>query len=167
MKNIVIILSEVNSATSIASLASLTAVSIASSHGTGLLADFLMKKIRFQYFLKGAVADETIIMGIARGDATVTEIKAALEQVQLERDLTDQANKRRVLFETLKVMTGVAANPGGHEVNEMEASVGGGKGIPFEKGDGWQIFAYNPDNGALSAGAQELGGQVTYYGIWL
>ncbi len=165
MKNIVEILSHTN-VFSIASLATKTAVVTNSQFGTGLLSSFLMKKVRLLAFLKAAVAEETVIIGMARGDATVTEIKTAIENIQLERDLQDQANIRVVLMETLGIFAS-STSLTAKAVIEMEVSLGGGKGIPFELGDGWAWFAYNPDNGNLSAGSQEVIMQASYYGVWL
>ncbi len=142
------------------------AIAVETGHATGLLRSFLMKKVRAAVIVQGGVADEAILIGMARGDATVTQIKAALEDVQLEDDRKTQAAKRDVLFETLTPLHMVANTVGPNSV-VIEASLGGGGGIPFEKGDGWQWFAYNPDSGALSAGSQTLIGHATYWGIWL
>ncbi len=145
------------------SLAAVTAVQIAGGHSTGLLQSFLMKRVTARWALKGGVDEEIILIGMARGDATVTEIKAALETTQVERNQKNQAAVRDVLFETLKIIR--HEKDGG--MAEIDVSIGGGKGIPFEDGDGWQWFAYNLDNDSLSAGAQEIMGQLCYYGVWL
>ncbi len=150
----------------IASLAAQTAVSIESGHGTGLLSSVLLKRVHATVTIRGAVADEIVVIGMARGDATVTQIKAALEDIQLERDRKGQAAKRDVLFETVDTIQCVAIAAGPSQ-SKMEISLGGGKGIPFEKGDGFQWFAYNPESGAHSAGSQTVLVDATYYGIWL
>ncbi len=152
--------------TAMASLAAQTAVVIESGHATGLLESFLMKRVKATINVKAAVADEMIIIGLARGDATVGQIKAALEDVQLERDRKTQAAKRDVLHETLVTMN-CQANSVGPNAIELDISLGGGKGIPFEKGDGWAWFIYNVDDAALSAGSQVVRLNATYYGIWL
>ncbi len=147
---------------SVASLAANIAVDISTTYGTGLLQSFLMKKVIGTLSIKAAVAEERVLVGIARGDATITEIKAAMENSQLERDLQGQANVRVVLHETVRWL-----NDEGDQIVHLDVSLGGGKGIPFEDGDGWKVFAYNPDNGALSAGSQEILGVLTYFGVWL
>ncbi len=137
---------------------------IESAKGTGLLQSFLAKKLRAHITWLTPDAEDTILVGVARGDATVTEIKAALETEQVERDMQDQANVRVVLHETVHLMHA--------DVNsridpiDMEISLGGGKGIPFEDGDGWQWFAYNIDNADLVAGG-EVVGYAVMYGVWL
>ncbi len=166
MKQIVEILTHnIAPSSTVASLAANTAVVFNNNFGTGLLRSFLMKRVKALFFLKGAVAGELFLVGIARGDATVTEIKTALEQVQLERDLQDQANTRVILHDSLELITGLAADSTG--MAKIEISLGGGKGIPFEEGDGWQWFIYNVDDGAASAGSQQIQGRATYYGVWL
>ncbi len=143
-----------------------TALQIHAAHATGLLRSFLMKKIQYNVHLKAVTSGEGhLIFGMARGDASVTEIKAALENAQLEDDRKTQAAKRDVLFETVRsfVMDGTGVNG---MLVETISGLGGGNGIPFEEGDGWQTFVYNPDDGALTTGAQILG-VVSYWGVWL
>ncbi len=144
-------------------LAKTIAMSIESSQGSGLLQSFLMKKVAVDANLITPDSGDTIIIGMARGDATVTEIKAAVEQIQLERDLVDQANARQVLWETVRVLSDEGGFP---KTVRIVESLGGGKGIPFEDGDGWQWFAYNAGGNDQVAGAfVHLSG--VYYGVWL
>ncbi len=147
-------------------LAGETASIVESGHSTGMLQDFLMKRVRAMWALTGGVAGELFLIGMARGDATVTEIKAALEDIQLERDRTTQASKRKVLHETLKLI-GAGTTTEGTLMVEIDVALGGGKGIPFEKTDGWSWFIYNVLSGAASNASQVISGQSTYYGIWL
>ena len=147
-------------------LASKTALVVQSDHGTALLKSFLMKKFIANLALKTPDAGDVIIVGLARGDATVTEIANALQATQFERDLQTQANRRMVLMESLRIFHGTDTANGGMRALHYEVSVGGGKGIPFEDGDGWQWFVYNPDDGSLAAGS-EIMGIVVYFGVWL
>lgn len=150
----------------LATLVSKTAVVVQSDHSTGLLQSFLMKKVRVAMVLKTPDAGDAIILGMARGDATVTEIKTALETIQLERDLQQQANVRMVIHELTRAFPGLESANGGVRVLNYEVSIGGGKGIPFEDGDGWKWFCYNLDDGDLIAGSEVMG-QNTIYGVWL
>ncbi len=159
------IISDVDVATALGTLATQTAIVMDTSHATALLQSFLMKKVRAHVRSKGATTDDDgILVGMARGDATITEIKAALETVQLERDMQTQANRRVVLFETLMYLRG--SGDGVTQFAEREVSLGGGNGIPFEDGDGWQWFAYNYSDGNLTTG-QSLHLHATIYGVWL
>ncbi len=161
VKNIVEILKDL-STQAIGTLAQGVALAINVTHATGLLADFLMKRVTAEVLINDFDSLDTLIVGMARGDATVTEIKAAIELTQLERDLQSQANVRVVLHETVRFV----AESGTDNKAMIEASLGGGKGIPFEKGDGWQWFAYNHGANDQVAGAIALL-QATYYGVWL
>ncbi len=148
----------------LSTLGSKTAITVESQHSSALNSSFLMKRVRGNLLLKAADQGDVIILGMAMGDASVTEIKTALEQTQLDRDPPTQANTRVVLHETLTALVGRTTAQVDRE--KIDISLGGGKGIPFEKGEGWQWFAYNPDDGALQAGAEVMG-QLTYYGVWL
>ncbi len=121
---------------SVASLGAATAKIVAATHATGLLQSFLMKKVAYSCTLKGGVADELLLVGMARGDATVTQIKAALELAQVERDAKSQAIARDVLFETIRVITGTAGQT--HNVIHDMVSLGGGQRNTFR---GWRWLA--------------------------
>ncbi len=159
------ILSDTASAAALTTLGAQTALAIEASHATGLLSSFLMKKVKASVVITGrTIGDEALLIGMARGDASVTQIKAAIEDIQLERDAKMQAAKRDVLFETLGIALPVG--DGTVETYDIMVSLGGGKGIPFELGDGWQWFAYNMSSGSLTTGAvAHL--QATYWGVWL
>ncbi len=139
-----------------------TALSVESGHGTGLLHSFLMKKVMANVGIRAGTIGELIIVGLARGDASVGEIKAAMEAVQLERDIVTQASNRVVLYETLRILN---LDPSQQPMH-YEVSLGGGKGIPFEDGDGWQWFVYNVGSATLTTGAL-ISMDATYYGVWL
>ncbi len=146
------------------------ALAVATGHGTGLLRSFLMKKVKLHACLvEGLTAKEGngLIVGMARGDASVGEIKAALEDIQLEDDRKTQAAKRDVLHEAIWSLdwenfdgTAVATS------DPSMVSLGGGNGIPFEEGDGWQWFVYKVNTGNLTTGST-LAIHATYWGIWL
>ncbi len=148
----------------LATLATGVAVAVINASGTGLLADFLMKRVVADICPITFDSMDIITVGMARGDATVTEIKAAIELTQLERDMQDQANVRVVLWETVRtVFDNGDINP---QPQRVEVSLGGGQGIPFERGDGWQWFCYNGGANDQVAGAF-LFIDATYYGVWL
>ncbi len=146
-----------------ASLGAQTVAIIDASH-QGINSSFLMKKVSVRAFVRGAVVDETYMLGLARGDSTIALIKSALEDVQLDSDRKAQAQRRDVILE---VFDGILGSADQDNVIRIDASLGGGKGIPFEKAEGWQWFVYNPDDGALSAGSQVVVLSATIWGIWL
>ncbi len=159
------IIVEAANGVALGALGSSTALIIDSTHATALLTSFLMKKVRAMVKVVGAaVGDEALVCGMARGDVTVGQILTALTGAQLERDNVGQAQRRVVAHETV---TPLVPNGDGTTMTAIiEASLGGGKGIPFEDGDGWQWFVYNAGSGALTTGSTAilLG---TYWGVWL
>lgn len=154
------ILKDTANGTALSTLADDTVLSVESGHGTGMLQSFLCKKVSASISISGLAADQPVIVGMARGEANVTQIKTAITQSQLERDAKDQAEIRDVLHETLRVVDSL------HNNVEITVSLGGGKGIPFEDGDGWQWFVYNFSGGSLTTGAK-FHGNTTYYGVFL
>ncbi len=159
------ILSDSSAANSLGALTTLTALVIETGHATGLLRAFLMKKVKARITTVGrTIGDEALLVGMARGGASITEIKAALEDVQLQEDLAIQGAKREVIHETLALMT--RSGDGTTEEAEFMVSLGGGKGIPFGEGVGWQWFAYNLGDGSLTTGSK-MHMHATYWGIWL
>ncbi len=166
-KQSVVILRDQIENVAIATLAVKVAVAVDTAHGTGLQNAFLMKKIRAIIWVDDMDVSDAILVGIARGSATITDIKSALENNNVDRNKKQQAAMRDVLFETLTILT---APTGGSDTGQayhlLEVSVGGGKGIPFDEGEGWQWFAYNMGANNQVAGAL-LNADVTYWGAWL
>ncbi len=136
-------------------------------HGTGLLQSYLMKKVRASIVVTGITAPEGdhMVVGMARGDASVSEIATAIRQTQLERDRVSQAQRRIVLHETLTLLK-VSGNIDNRLVAEIDMSLGGGRGIPFEDGDGWAWFIFNVHDDVVATGGN-MSVQATYWGIWL
>ncbi len=150
--------------TALSTLAQGIALVVASQQSTGMLAPFLMKRVLADIWLLSPDAVDIITVGMARGDATITEIKAAMELTQLERDMQSQANVRVVLWETVRTLAARVSADNDHA--RVEVSLGGGGGIPFEEGDGWQWFAYNSGANDQVAGAFVYV-DATYYGVFL
>ncbi len=152
--------------TALATLAAATALQIEGGQSTGLLENFLMKHVMAEWHIDSPDVNDTIILGLARGDATVTEIKAAIETTQLERNTKQQAIVRDVLWESVRMLA--VGNDVGARNNHVriDVSLGGGKGIPFEKGDGWQWFAFNHGTNDQVAGATMVGAGMCS-GVWL
>jgi len=143
------------------------AIPIEVSHATGLLNAYLMKKVSALIAVTNLTPGQgPIIVGMARGGASVTEIKTAIENPDVDRNRKGQASVRDVLHETLVYLkpNGVADTA---DKTMVVVSLGGGKGIPFDEGEGWQWFAYNADTAALSTTDPRVHVNVTYWGAWL
>ncbi len=163
---IVVILKDQALSVALSTLVNQTALAVETGHGTGMLRSFLMKKVVADIVIEGITAGEgnPMLVGMARGEATVTDIKTAIELIQLERSDLLQAQVRMVLHETVRMVSFVENTTVGRA--HVAASLGGGKGIPFEEGDGWQWFVYNMSNGTLTTGGA-FNLDAIYYGVWL
>ncbi len=150
---------------SLGTLAAVTAVSILAQHGTGILNAYLMKKVHARIWAEETDSNDMFLVGMARGGASVTEIKSAIEISQLDRSKKNQASVRDVLMESLTLLG--PGNDGGGTLNkDLNVSLGGGNGIPFDEGEGWQWFVYNIGQNAFVAGSF-VGIDATYFGAWL
>lgn len=161
----IISMQEVN--LSIDSLASRTALKIVSDHESALKEPFLMKKVRLMATARNITPNQgwRIVIGLARGGVSVTQIKAALEDNLFERNKKGQAAKRDVLFETLTLIkrTNFDGTHGTYDSGMI--SLGGGKGIPFDEDGGWQVFAFNFGAGAMTT--MDLDFLGVAWGVWL
>ncbi len=162
------ILTDTATGAAVGALAANIAVQVEGAHSTGLLQSYLMKKVKASFVIEGLTSGEGnhLIAGIARGDASIAEIQTAITGTQLERDRVSQAQKRVVLHETLTALPVSAILDTRTMTMEIEISLGGGRGIPFEEGDGWQWFVINIDDSTITTGAT-FALRATYWGIWL
>ncbi len=162
----ILIEQEVNVA--LLTLASRTALAIATDHATALNEAFLMKKVRMILNLRAITAGQAgrLLIGMARGTVSVTSIKSAMENNIFERNKKEQAIKRDVLFETLTPVTWESFDGINAIYDSGMISLGGGKGIPFDDDLGWQWFVWNVSSGALATGSI-CDFHATYWGIWL
>ncbi len=148
----------------VAGLAVSTAAQANAEHSTGLKSAFLAKHLKLFVVLEDPDALDTLIFGMARGIASVTEIKNAIEMVTLDRDEQDQADVREVLHETVTRLT--CGTAGDSVQMEIDVSLGGGKGIPFSKDRGWQLFVYNAGaNDQVAGSIIRWNGYLT--GVWM
>ncbi len=148
---------------SLGTLAANTALAVCSQSASNTAA-FLAKKVIMSAILDGFTAGEgPITFGMARGDASVTAIKTALEQAQVDRNAKQQGTARDVIWETVRNMEMIA---GGKSWVHIEVSLGGGQGIPFDVDDGWKWFVFNHSGVALTTGAVIVCDGVVY-GVWL
>ncbi len=164
-KNAVILLTDKAGPLALATLDTVTALSIESTHGTAMLNAYLMKHVRAALSLETPdVDDGPFLVGMARGGASITEIKAAIENADLDRNRQGQANIRVVLFETVRMFGSTESSATGPFI-EMDVSLGGGKGIPFDEGEGWQWFIYNMGSQLVAGSFINL--FASYAGAWL
>lgn len=152
-------------------LAAQTALQVVNQYaGANLTRTFLMKKARVTYAIKALTNDENIVIGMARGTATVTQIKDALEE-DIDPESSDylekQGSVRMVIWESIRQVMQNAEGNGGPVCDSYEFQLGGGRGIPFQENEGWQWFVYNPTTGSALTTGSSSRFQNVYYGAWL
>lgn len=140
------------------------AAQVAATITTKTITDaFLAKHFRGTWVLMTPDANDILVVGLARGDTTVAEIKTAMEMSRLERDESNSIAAKQVLWETVKLLTETS---GGFSPVNIDVTLGGGKGIPFDADDGYQMFVYN-----LGANDQVAGALIYFEGyltgVWL
>lgn len=144
-----------------------TALVLNSTFGSGLTQSFLIKQVLYKLGVVALTVDETVIIGLANGSATVAEIVAALTANITNPDDASSpavaAARQMVFWETLRTIVGGASK---RSTIDESISLGGGKGIPVKEATGLAIFAYNPSTGALTTGAL-VDGLVVLRGVWL
>ncbi len=141
-------------------LATITAV-ITDSLMTGITTNFLLKKVKAEIVVEDLTAGEGVIVGVASGAASISDIAAVLNASIFGPAETDeQALTKQIYWETLRMIESL--NP----VYSIDQSLGGGKGIPQFETVGFQWFVYNPTGGTLTT-APLLSGVAAYYGVWM
>ncbi len=132
---------------------------------------FLMRRVRFflQLIAREANDDGPILIGCAHGDATVSEISAAMVErnVNGPDDVTsmlDQDTAWTVYQNTVRAILPYIATEG--QAPDEWLSFGGKNGIPAMEGSGMVIFAFNSGSNALTTGSS-VNGIAMVQGVWL
>ncbi len=162
--------SEVIGDIALGTLAANTALIIASGQ-TSISATFLMKHIDYNIYLTNVVLDQgPFYIGLANGNATVTEITTAMNEVNTvgPTDVTQQLTQDNAWVVYQKAVRpmkplSIEATAGNWY---MQSFLGLGKGIPWPEGAGWQWFIYNADSSVLTTGAT-VKGRIRTQGVWL
>ncbi len=153
-------------------LTALLAKALATDYASGLTQDFLLKKVRYHLALEDLDPREYMIIGLARGDATVAQIAAIMESANRDPDdldlWDDFAIANAIFWETVRILGGTDVVTSSGQVLNEDISIGGGKGLPLEGGVGIQVFAWNPHS-AVSVGnvGTTIVGIVNYVGVFM
>ncbi len=138
----------------------------------GILSTFLMKRYRIWIDLEGVTSGEgfPFLVGLARGDATVTEIAAAMNEGNTAgpgdtTQVLTQDNSFVVVQKTVRAMHRDQADLTRSHLT-IDMKMPGKNGVPFLEGAGWRSFIYNADDDVLTTGAT-VQGQAQYWGVWL
>ncbi len=143
------------------------------SQMTSPATSFLMKRIRYFLQLTGRTTadDGPILIGVARGDATIAEIEASMNERNTNgpEDITSMLDQDLawIVYQNTVVPMIVRGDQTFMQMDSYDWQKFGGKnGIPALEATGLQIFAYNSGVGALVTGA-EINGQAYLQGVWL
>ncbi len=145
---------------------------ILSTQWSNPTSSFLMKRLRYfaQFANRSANDDGPLLIGCAHGDASVTEIEAAMNErnVNGPDDITnvlDQDNAW-VVYQNTVVPFGVQGDQAYGQAQPGWMSFGGKNGIPCLEGSGMVPFIYNAGVGALTTGTL-INGIMHIQGVWL
>ncbi len=137
-----------------------------------ITAPFLMKQFRYIIQVTGhTVSDDgPLVLLLAKGDATITEIASAMN----EQNTTGPSDTSQVLTEDLltvmynnTVIAFVFSGEGTEAVIDTGwLPLGGKRGIPALEDTGFSLFVYNCGSGSLATGAV-ANGQAWVRGVWL
>ncbi len=144
----------------------------ASANFASIEATFLLKRIRYFVQLVGrTLADDgPVLIGVARGDASTTEINSAMTEGNTTgpQDTTQMLTQDETWVVMMNTVRAIVPQGDGTEgvLDSGWITFGGKNGIPALEGTGWQIFAYNAGSGALATGSS-VNGIAHVQGVWL
>ncbi len=156
-----------NANVAIATLASQIALQLSGDYeGANLDHNTLLKKTIATAAIENKQTGSPLLVGMAYGELTVTQIKTALEfryrpsTGSLGSSIEQQAIVRSIVWDSLMVFTAEDTS------KRVSFSHAGGKGLPFREDAGWQWFIYNLGNTDQSTGAR-MNIQCVHYGVAL
>lgn len=133
---------------------------------------FLAKRLRYFLQVSARVVgdDGPLLVGCAHGDASVSEIEAAMieRNVNGQDDITsmlDQDTAWTVYQDTITPIV-IAGDGTTGEAKSHWIKFPGRNGTPLLEGSGMKIFVYNAGSGNLSTGSI-VNGIVMVQGVWL
>ncbi len=151
-------------------LAARTALQIANDF-TAVSATFLMKRVRYLVHLEGITADEgPFCVALAQGDVSAAEASQGVTEGNIagpndRTQVLQQQDSWNIIQDSLELI-GEDANTTAAQSSGQWHVLGGGKGIPFPEGVGWQAVVISLDNAALTTGGV-IKGVIQYQGVWL
>ncbi len=157
--------SEVIGSIALGALSANTAIILASGQNA-ITATFLMKHADLIAQVNSVTpGDGPFLIGIAGGNATVTEITTAMNEANTvgPTDVTQaltQDNAWVVYQKGVKAVRPISTTQ-----YFLQSSMSFGKGIPWGEGNGWQWFLYNAGI-AMTTGAT-VNGRIRTQGVWL
>ncbi len=135
-------------------LGGLTALLLEGAHNTTALERaFLMKKMRVCYSAEGLEVSDNVMILLTRGNISTADAEAALavdDNVEDDYQIA-QATIRRVV--DLVAVPSTGGQTGTHGLSFTWDVDLPSKGIPFEEGEGWILFIFNPSTSAWVTGS--------------
>ncbi len=133
---------------------------------------FLMKRVRYflQFIGRTLTDDGPILVGIANGNASLAEIAAAMLEGNTvgPADITETLTQDEswVVYQNTVVPFVTRGDGSEAQTDGKWIAFGGKNGIPAIENSGWQLFAFNAGQGALSTGSN-VSGNTQIQGVWL
>lgn len=160
-------------AVTLGTLATKTALLLATTQAS-ITATFLMLRVTYNLLLDSVEETEgPFIVGLCRGDATVAEIKLAMDYANSSGPLdTTQmvagSDTTVIRWDSLIYGRQIANEIGTATVNwEFRGTRKlGRKGVPWAEGSGWKSFVFNDDSSNMTTGSA-MGGSIHSEGVWL
>ncbi len=151
-------------------LASRTALQIAADF-SAITATFLMKRVRYLLYLTDVTADEgPFCVALAQGDTSAVEASRGVTEGNTagpsdRTQMLTQDESWNIVQDSLEFLEPTAGVADWSSDGDWHV-LGGGKGIPFPEGAGWQAVIINLDADALTT-ASQIKGVIQYQGVWL
>ncbi len=158
-------------ASALSTLTANEAIIINTELGTALGRSFLMKKLKLSGLLSTVdAADGNMCMGLARGDATVAEIAAAMNEFNASgpEDTTESLTEDEVWTVIQKSVVwakqGIQTSDTKHDLLIVD-EISFGRGIPAIEDQGVSIFVYNGGPSLTTGALASVHAQL--WGVWL
>ncbi len=155
----------------LSTLAARTALQINNELGAPT-SSFLMKRVRYLLNIANRTIndDGPILVGCARGDATISEIDSAMTEhnpfgpEDITQSLTEDS--AWVVYQNTIMAEKIRGDGTEAQIDSGWINFGGKNGIPALEAAGMQVFVFNAGSNVLTTGTT-VNGLVMIQGVWL
>ncbi len=153
-----------------ATLATIAAIQVNAGFGPSLETPFLVKKVKIRAFMNTvAFGDGPFYLGIAKGDASATEMAQALTENNVDgpEDTTGSLTEDNVwtVWQNTVVMGKPIQETDTKQGHWWDFEVSLGKGIPALEKQGVQLFLFNA--GPTMQTGSDISVHYQLWGVWL
>lgn len=148
------------SLTSLGTLAATTALSCTGA--PALTEDFRVTKLDYWMAVDGLAGGERILVGMADGELSISEIEEALESGPIDRNDNAVLEQSHRPVWPLEILQGTSTVVEGKTVAQGSVT----PRWTFGDADSWEWWVYNLESGALTTGA-DLKIFTKWFGVWV